>query len=131
MPDQMLLDIPLFTDEEPPNYLGADALERKVRSRDAESSWSAARISESDQMAVKDFILLILARRGPMTDDAIFDSYQAAGGHRLQQRVRTARGELRYPKRGPALVELADKLGVSRAGAEGTQRWQLAAGVSL
>ena len=125
------LDIPLFDVEAPPNYLGSDSLERKVRSRDAESSWSAARISEAEQMAVKDFILLILARKSPLTDDEIYDAYQRAGGHRLPQRVRTARNEMRFPKRGPALVELADTLGVSRAGAEGTQRWQLAQGVSL
>ena len=127
----MVLDIPLFEDEQPPNYLGADALERKVRSRDAESSWSAARISEPDQMAVKDFILLILARKSPLTDDEIYDAYKDSGGNRMPQRVRSARNEMRFPKRGPALVELADTLGVSRAGAEGTQRWQLAQGVSL
>lgn len=116
MSNLMVTDRPLYT--------GAADLERKVRSRDPETSWRAARISKRQQGEVKDFIVLILARRGPLTDDAIYRAYRASGGRRTPQRVRTARAELVNPKYGDPQVQLSAVVGLSEAGGP-SQTWEV------
>ena len=106
-------------------YTGAADLERKVRSRDPETSWEAARITNRRQGEVKDFIVLVLARLGPLTDDAICAAYRASGGRRTAQRVRTARAELVNPRFGNPQVKLSTVMGLSDAGGE-SQTWEVA-----
>ena len=117
--------MPSLIVEDRPLYTGAADLERKVRSHDPETSWLAARVSKRRQGEVKDFIVLILARRGPLTDDAIYAAYRASGGRRTAQRVRTARAELVNPKFGDPQVKLSTVVGLSDAGGE-SQTWEVA-----
>ncbi len=107
-----------------PLFRDAADLDRKVRSHDADSSWSAARITRPQQESVKDAILIILGKRGPLTDDEIYYAYRAAGGRRTPQRVRTARAELVNPKHGRPLVRLSNVIGISATGAD-AQKWEV------
>jgi hypothetical protein len=97
-------------------------LERRVRSREAETSWEAAAISAEAAGSVRDFVLHALALGKPLTDDEIFAMYRAAGGTRTPQRVRTAREELTHPKVGDPLVKEHTVIGVSNFG-NASRKW--------
>jgi hypothetical protein len=74
----------------------APHLERRVRSRDDDTSWAAAAgIDLAGMTRLKLSILRILTDRGPLTDEAIFVEYVKRGyPRRTSQRVRTARHEM-------------------------------------
>jgi hypothetical protein len=103
-----------------------DELERKVRSHDPDSSWNAAaRITATELRGLKADIYRILAKHGPLTDDALFARYQAEGGTRTAQRVRSARSEMTNEYRGqlPTLRK-GQEDGVSAHGGD-AQTWEV------
>jgi len=109
-------DSPLFHD--------TPDLERRVRSRDADTSWVSASIAPESASAVRDFIELWLSRHPASTDDAIYAGYRASGGRRTAQRVRTARAELSNPKLGDPIIRT---VGIGTSDAGGSARtWSLA-----
>ena len=91
-------------------------LERRVRSTDAESSWSAAAISHAGAGELRAWVLRYVAALGPVTDDQIYAAYQAAGGRRTPQRLRTARMELVHPKHGSPKLQEHPIVGTSALG---------------
>lgn len=109
--------IALFTD--------AADLERRVRSRDPESSWKAARITRGQADTIRAFVVDHLRTHGPQTDDQIFAAYQLAGGKRTPQRLRTARAEMVHPKWGEPQVRAHTEPGLSNFG-NTAQKWVLA-----
>ena len=97
-------------------------IERHTRSRDPETSWSAAEISAANWSELKAAIVLIMATNGPLTDEELFDRYVSAGfPTRTPQRLRTARKELQLA----GDVLLSDVLGRTRGG-YWSQKWVLA-----
>ncbi|MCU1598542.1 MAG: hypothetical protein JWQ47_2281 [Glaciihabitans sp.] len=112
-------NIPLFTNLDTPD------LERRVRSREAETSWQAAAISTADVKSVRAFVLQLLGRGRPLTDDEIYAVYRDAGGRRTPQRLRTAREELTHPKEGLPLVKEHVRIGTSQFGNPARQ-WVIA-----
>jgi hypothetical protein len=110
-------DISLFVD--------TPDLERRVRSREAETSWQAAAISAPDVQSVRTCVLQILGRGRPMTDDEIYAAYRDAGGKRTPQRIRTAREALTHPKEGTPLVKEHIAIGTSQYG-NPARRWVMA-----
>ncbi|MDE2100828.1 MAG: hypothetical protein KGL39_26515 [Patescibacteria group bacterium] len=80
---------------QPSLFGGAADLELKVRSSDHDNSWvAAAKMKRAAGESLKDAIVRILTAHGPLTDDELFARYQAEGGDRTMQRVRTSRHEL-------------------------------------
>jgi hypothetical protein len=80
---------------QPKLFEGAADLELKVRSNDHDNSWVAgAKMKRAAGESLKEAIVRILLDNGPLTDDALFAKYQAEGGQRTMQRVRTSRHEL-------------------------------------
>ena len=57
-----------------PLFLDTPELERRVRSLDPDTSWAAASIAPEAASAVRDFIMLFLARRPASTDDEIYEA---------------------------------------------------------
>jgi hypothetical protein len=110
-------DVPLFID--------TPDLERRVHSHDAETSWQAAAISAADVKSVRIFVLQLLGRGRPLTDDEIYAAYRAAGGRRTPQRVRTVRESLTHPKEGLPLVKEHITIGISQFG-NPARRWVVA-----
>jgi len=106
-------------------FIDTPDLERRVRSRDPESSWAVAAITPGAAKSVCDFILAALTAAGPLTDDELYARYHAAGGRRTAQRVRTAREELVHPKEGKPQIRQAAAIGVSAAG-NAARRWERA-----
>ena len=106
-----------------PLFLSTEDLERRVRSNDPDTSWLAAAIAPESAQSVRDFIELFLARRPGSTDEQIFEAYDASGGRRTPQRVRTARAELSNPKHGQPVIR-ATGTGVTANGGA-TQEWSL------
>jgi hypothetical protein len=89
----------LAPDEVPvsqPSLFGDAAdLELKVRSGDHDNSWiSAGKMGRAAGESLKEAIIRLLVEYGPLTDDELFARYQAEGGQRTMQRVRTSRHEL-------------------------------------
>lgn len=112
-----------LTETLPFDFGDTPQLERRVRSRDPETSWEAATIGKEAASEVRDFIVLFLSRRPASTDDQIFAAYRAAGGRRTPQRIRTARQELSKPKTGDPQVKVAG-IGVTAAGGS-CRTWEL------
>jgi hypothetical protein len=106
-------------------FVDTPDLERRVRSREAETSWQAATISAADVKSVRAFVLQLLGRGRPLTDDEIYAAYRDAGGRRTPQRLRTAREELTHPKEGPHLVKEHISIGTSQFGNPARQ-WVIA-----
>ena len=103
-----------------------DELERRVRSMDPETSWTAASaMSTPEYKGLKADIFRILSDHGPLTDDALYARYVAEGGTRTPKRVRTARAEMSVPYRGQVpRLRAADDLGVSEHGGT-AQQWEV------
>lgn len=95
-------------------------LERKVRSRDQETSWTGAALVKTTELrGIKVDIIRILSEHGPLTDDAIFAYYIEAGGRRTAQRIRSARAEMTTLYRGQVpVVRRAEGMGVSEHGGD-------------
>ena len=106
-----------------PLFRSTEDLERSVRSNDPDPSWVAAAIAPDEKSAVRDYIVLFLARKPASTDDEIFAAYHQSGGRRTPQRVRTARQELSSPKTGDPLIETAG-IGASASGGP-ARTWKL------
>lgn len=106
-----------------PLFFDTPDLERRVRSRDPDTSWLAASIAPESAASVRDFIELFLARNPDSTDDTIYAAYRRSGGSRSPQRVRTARAELSAPKFGKPTIHTTG-IGVSDAGGK-SQTWSV------
>ena len=97
-------------------------LDRRVRTRDADTSWDAARITRSGSEDVKARVLGIIRRHGPIHDEGIFAVYRLEGGTRTPQRVRTARAQLTHPGAGLRPLIMARGTGRTSTG-HATQLW--------
>jgi hypothetical protein len=106
-------------------FLDTPDLERRVRSREAETSWQAAAISQLNVESVRTSVIQILGCGRPMTDDEIYAQYRDAGGKRTPQRIRTAREALTHPKEGLPLVKEHIAIGISQYGNPARQ-WVIA-----
>lgn len=82
-----------------PNTIVAKNLERRVRSRDADTSWIAAAGMSDEAITELQAWILVSLREKPMTDTELVDEHGAAVFTRQiraasPQRIRTARKEL-------------------------------------
>jgi hypothetical protein len=104
----------------------APHLERRVRSRDNDTSWAAAAgINAAEYTSLKLAILRILTDRGPLTDEAIFVEYVKRGyPRRTAQRVRTARHEITEPRFGQVAVRESDEPKVRLDSGYHGQKWE-------
>jgi hypothetical protein len=112
----MITETPIFSD--------APDLERRVRSREVDTSWAVAAIGGAEVNHLEAQLLTLIRDYGPLTDDELYLRYQRIGGDRTAQRVRTARVALARPKRGEPLIREAS-LGRSRLG-NAARRWVVA-----
>lgn len=107
--------------------VSAPHLERRVRSRDNDTSWAAAAgITAAEYTGVKLAVLRILSDRGPLTDEAIFVEYIKRGySRRTPQRLRTARHEMTEPRFGQVMIRESDLPKARLDSGYHGQKWEL------